>query len=157
MGHMAMWKPDPSMTGGGSDYTPEKKWGYVLVHEFTHAFVGRYRSNARIPRWLNEGIAEVIASSVIPRPYPYTLARDAANDKLDISPVFNDAVAPTGKYYPVMRTMVEMLVRADRKKFLKLFDAIKDGDQAEEALKAIYKIDYQGLTREWYDYAKKLK
>ena len=72
-GHMAMWKPEVK-----SDiHSAEVQWAYVLVHEFTHAFVARYRTNARIPRWLNEGIAEVIASiqyktaSVL----PYAFAR----------------------------------------------------------------------------------
>jgi hypothetical protein len=68
LGHMSMWKPNQSMTGTSSIKDAEKLWGYVLVHEFTHAFIARYRSNERIPRWLNEGIAEVIASSQIPYP-----------------------------------------------------------------------------------------
>jgi hypothetical protein len=155
MGHMAMWKPDDSLTGG-SGLNPEKLWGYVLVHEFTHAFLARYHTNEFIPRWLNEGIAEVIASSEITLPNRRGMAREAAQRGTDIMFLFDDNNIPDGNFYPVMQTMVEMLVRNDRKLFIKYVDAIKDGTDPEEALKSIYKTDYAGLAKAWSDYAKKL-
>jgi hypothetical protein len=156
MGHMAMWKPDESLTGGGDAVPPERMWGYVLVHEFTHAFIARYRSNEFIPRWLNEGIAEVIASGEIQLPDRRRMAREAAVQNMDVMFLFDDANMPEGKHYPVMQSMVELLVKTDRKQFIKFVDAIKDGTEPEEALKAIYKTDYEGFVRAWREYAKKL-
>ena len=40
----------------------QREWGRTLLHEFVHAYLNRYRTNGRIPRWLNEGIAEYICS-----------------------------------------------------------------------------------------------
>ena len=66
IGHMAMWKPD--LKAANNDvHLAEWQWGYVLVHEFTHAFIARYHTNVFIPRWLNEGIAEVVANRQFPR------------------------------------------------------------------------------------------
>lgn len=151
-GHMAMWKPD-LVRNNGSMKQAEVKWAYVLTHEFTHAFVNRYRSNARIARWLNEGLAEVIAQSVFPRPEAKQRARAmaGANNEL-IDPIFDDENMPGGQYYPVMQTMVEMLINKDTPRFIRMFDAIKDGDKTEDALKKFYGIDYTGLENAWRDY-----
>src|SRR5581483_8972832 len=59
-GHMAMWKPR-ARSRNADEQNPEIEWATTLTHEFTHAFVDRYRSSRRIPRWLNEGLAELIA------------------------------------------------------------------------------------------------
>ncbi len=151
-GHMVMWKPDLIHSNGNLKQA-EEKWAYVLTHEFTHAFVNRYRSNARIARWLNEGLAEVIAQSVFPRPEAKQRARAmaGANNEL-IDPIFDDENIPGGQYYPVMQTMVEMLIKKDTPRFIKMFNAIKDGDKTEDALKKYYNVDYTGLENAWRDY-----
>jgi hypothetical protein len=156
IGHMSMWKPTSNVTGTSSLKEAETLWGYVLVHEFTHAFIARYRSNERIPRWMNEGIAEVIAMSQVPMTGHYMMARMMANSKVDVKSVFDDDRIPSGNFYPVMQTMVEVLVNKDRKTFIKMIDAIKDGTEPEEALKQFYHIDYDGLADAWREYAKRL-
>ena len=74
-GHMAMWKPGNQISGLQGRSAAEQ-WAYTLTHEFTHAFVDRYISNRRIPRWLNEGLAEVIAQTQFPQPSRRVVARD---------------------------------------------------------------------------------
>ncbi|MBC7784918.1 MAG: hypothetical protein H7144_13855 [Burkholderiales bacterium] len=153
-GHLSMWKPNESLTGSNNIREAERLWAYVLVHEFTHAFLARYRSNDFIPRWLNEGIAEVIASSQFPYPERRRMAKNVAFETSDLSFLFDDENMPSGRYYPVMHTMVEMLVKSDRKKFLALIDAIKDGEKPEEALKKQFNTNYEGLARGWREWAK---
>ncbi len=155
-GHMSMWKPNESLTGSRNIKDAERLWAYVLVHEFTHAFLARYRSNEFIPRWLNEGIAEVIASSQFPMPDRYRIARYVAHDGGDLSKLFDDENMPGGMYYPVMQTMVELLVKTDRKKFIRMIDDIKDGVDPEEALQKHFKTDYRAFARAWREWAKKL-
>ena len=41
---------------------------HVLVHESVHGFVHRYRSPLDIPSWANEGLAEAIATDMVPQP-----------------------------------------------------------------------------------------
>jgi hypothetical protein len=148
VGHMAMWKPDVQRAGGNVRQA-EIEWAYVLTHEFTHAFLARYRSNEHVPRWLNEGVAELIANGKFPRPTARSWARTMASRQVDFSPLFNDDVMPSGEMYPVMMTLVETLVVRDRKAFLGLFDDIKAGDDPLEALKKRYGLDYAGLVKAW--------
>ena len=37
----------------------------VLVHETTHGYLHRFKSSARVPSWLNEGIAEWVSAFVV--------------------------------------------------------------------------------------------
>jgi hypothetical protein len=147
-GHMAMWKPTqivPGMQGRSA----QEQWAYTLTHEFTHAFVDRYISNRRIPRWLNEGLAEVIAQTQFPQPNRRTFAREMADNDAPLEQLFDDDNMPGGEYYPVMQTMVEMLIQQNRSTFLKYFDDIKYGTKPEKALENNYNIDYGGLQKAW--------
>lgn len=154
-GHLAMTKPDAKLTGGNLQQA-EQQWAYVLTHEFVHAFVARYRSNAVVPRWLNEGVAELIAQSRFKRPGVRTWARRMANGDADLARLFDDEFMPPGEYYPVMMTLVEMLVQEDRQKFIAFFNACKDGEEPEEALRRLFGVDYQGLLRTWRRYASRM-
>ncbi|MBC8105469.1 MAG: hypothetical protein H7Z14_02670 [Anaerolineae bacterium] len=148
-GHMAMWKP---VVSGNNVAEAEKNWAYTLVHEFTHAFVARYRTNQRIPRWLNEGVAEVIANGKFPRSGTRDWARRMALTNGNVESVFDDDQMPGGEMYPVMMTMVQTLIAHDRKAFLRYFDDIKAGVDPEEALKKHFNSDYPGLVKAWKKY-----
>jgi hypothetical protein len=154
-GHMAMTKPDARLTGNDLRKA-EQQWAYVLTHEFVHAFVARYRTNANVPRWLNEGIAELIAQSRFKRPGVRTWARRMAGSNADLMRLFDDEFMPGGEHYPVMMTLVEMLVQEDRQKFIAFFNACKDNEEPEEALKRLFGVDYDGLLRSWRRYASRL-
>jgi hypothetical protein len=151
-GHLLMWKPDVKKWGDQA----ERVWASVLTHEFTHAFVARYRTNRRIPRWLNEGVAEVIALGEFPRPTAHASAKAQAKRKFDFQALFDDSKLPAGDMYPVMQTMVEYLISQDRKKFLKFFDDLKEGMEPEAALSKYFYMGYQQFEDAWRDYAKKL-
>lgn len=159
IGHMAMWKPGigSGIGAGGSLNDAMRKWGRTLIHEFTHAFIYRYKSNARIPRWLNEGTAEMVSEATLPSNNYHAKARTAALQNVDIMSLFDDLVMPGGYYYPVMMTMAECLQKQDSKKFLALFDEIKSGTEPEEALKKVYGINYVRLAEGWNKYARGLR
>ncbi len=158
-GHMAMWKPavGTGIGAGGSTQDAARRWARTLVHEFAHAFISRYKSNARIPRWLNEGTAELIAEAALPTNNYHGRARAAAQEAVDVMPLFDDSNMPSGYYYPVMMTMAECLQKQDTKKFLALFDEIKAGTKPEDALKKVYGITQLKLAEGWSKYAKALR
>ncbi len=153
--HMAMSKPDASLTDNNIRQA-ERVWSYVLTHEFTHAFVARYRTNHLMPRWLNEGVAEVVANSAFPRPESRRFARMMA-DSGNITSIFDDRNMPGGEMYPVMMTMTEALIKVDPKKFLGYFNALKDGADPEKCMKETYGVDYAGLETAWRKYIKTAK
>jgi hypothetical protein len=153
-GHMVMWKPDVKKWGVRE---AEKHWAYTLTHEFTHAFVSRYRTNRNIPRWLNEGLAEVIAYNQFPITQAHLNARMQANERFDFQSLFDDDKMPGGDMYPVMQTMVEAMIRDNRKAFLQMFNDIKDGMDPEDAMKKNYNAGYKQWEGAWRNYAKHLQ
>jgi hypothetical protein len=153
-GHMVMWKPDVQKYGVQA---AKLQWAYTLTHEFTHAFVSRYRTNRNIPRWLNEGLAEVIAYNQFPITQAHLNARMRAGERFDFTSLFDDEKMPGGDMYPVMQTMVEAMIRDNRKAFLQMFNDIKDGMDPEEAMKKSYNAGYRQWEPAWRNYAKHLQ
>jgi len=147
LAHMAMSKPDPNRSSTGRQM--EFAWAYTLTHEFTHAFVARYRSPRRIPTWLNEGIAEVIAS----RQFPVNVRREAiqyAQTHDSLESLFDDSAGiQPGAMYPVMRTLTEVLLARDGQKFLQMFDELKAGATGARALKDAYGWTFADLEAAW--------
>lgn len=155
-GHMVMWKPDV-VAAKGNTKAAERQWAYVLTHEFTHAFVARYRTNAFIPRWLNEGVAEVVAYQQFPRPNVYLAVRDRAKQKKSFQDFFVDKGSLLAEDYHVAQTMVETMIVGNPKIFLSYFNDIKDGMKPEDALQKNYKTDLPGLETAWRKYIKDVK
>jgi hypothetical protein len=143
-GRLVMYKP-----AADDIQEAEMEWAHCLVHEFTHAFVARYRTNARVPRWLNEGIAEVIAAKTFPFQGTYPYAQRMAHEHRTADDLFDDDKMPSGEWYPVMQTMVELLISGNHTAFKQMFDAIKDGMDGEAALKKYFNMDYEQLVNNW--------
>lgn len=124
-------------------------WRRNLTHEFSHAFFARYRSNAFVPRWLNEGLAEVIAEKVYPRHGALSTARRIARANASIASIFDDKVLAGPEMYPVMMTLVQALYEEDPKRFMEYIDRIKTGENPQKALRDLYEVDYRGLEAAW--------
>jgi hypothetical protein len=153
-GYMVMSKPDVDAWGREAPIV----WARVLTHEFTHAFLARYKNNRHVPRWLNEGIAEVIAYGQFPSPGPYDRAFDMAAKDFDFSEVFDEKSPTNASLYPVYHTMTEALAREDRKAFLAMFNDIKEGVDPEEALTKHFKVkSFAALAQPWRNYVKARK
>ena len=152
-GHMAMPKPDIK---NGNVAEAERMWGYILVHEFTHAFVARYRTNRRVPTWINEGLAEVIASEAFPDKNRGRDARWAARYEDSLASIFDDDLPKSAYQYPIMQTLVELLLDENPRAFLNMFNAIKDGTEPKEALAKFYRTDYVELEVTWRKAVKRI-
>lgn len=150
MGKMIMSKPKQTEQYGLE--VARNIWRRNLTHEFSHAFFARYRSNAFVPKWLNEGLAEVIAEKVYPRFGALNTARMAARSDRSISEIFDDRSLPGPDMYPVMMTLVQALHAEDPKRFMEYVDRIKAGDDPQEALEELYEVDYRGLEAAWRRY-----
>lgn len=145
---IAMWKP-----GDAVERRSKLKWGYVFAHELSHAFVARHRGSGRLPDWLNEGLAEMTAHTVLPDLATMARAKKVASQVSSIRPIFAEGDMKDARWYPVMETAVRMLSK-DRGKFLEMFDLIKAGTPGEEALRQIYGMDYGQLEAAWFKYVK---
>lgn len=129
----------------------------LLTHESTHAFLSRYISERHISSWLNEGIAETIASSLVPgsnAEYKLKTAHTAIkHNRVPISellPIFiADHIPLEGFYYGAAQSITRFLIQKDRKKFIRMVQLMKEGKSDEEALKEAYGMSFQSLLNEW--------
>lgn len=123
----------------------------LLVHETTHGFLHRYRSPGRIPSWLNEGLAEVIAHRLFPGAEDVQLNRRIAQrfawQAARQPGSFFEAPNIPGEYYPVAYYFAEYLLAQDGERFRALINAIKDGKTAEAALAEDYGVPGETLLQ----------
>jgi len=130
-----------------------KQWFYeLLTHEGTHAFVGRYLTNRFLPTWVNEGLAETMAATLVPgsqagRKYVQATA-EVLRKRLDVSHVF-EKVEMNNVDYGVAQSLVRYLIARDRKGFIEFFRLLKEGKTDEEALKEVYDLTREQLLDAW--------
>ena len=124
-------------------------FGHVLVHETSHGFVHRYMSSARAPSWLNEGMADWLADKVVKGKQIGMRQRRSA-EQVKQTKSWGDVLnipRITGDQYGICSVLVEILVAKDRGKgrFKDFFDAMKEGQSAQEALKEHFGMTYAEL------------
>ena len=124
-------------------------FAHVLVHESTHGFLHRYRSPVDIPSWANEGLAEVVATELVPRP-GLTMS-STADAKADLQSrktldKFFEADHIVAWQYPVARTLSEFMIRQSKKGYVDFINGIKDGMRWDEALKQKYGVTPEQLV-----------
>jgi hypothetical protein len=121
-------------------------FAHMLVHETSHGFNHRWLSPARIPSWLNEGLAEWVGSQVVPGSGQIRLKELQAFEAMQAGGrvgenFFDDdqgsRIAPL--QYGVASSLVRFLVTRDRKRFAQFIQLVKEGTPADEALTATYR------------------
>ncbi len=125
----------------------------VLVHEGTHGFISRYRNNRHIPIWVNEGLAELMAATLVPGCYAETnyvhATRAALRDGKDVRGVF-DTVRLEAFDYGIAQSFVRFLIARNRKAFPEFFTLLKtEGKTEADALHEAYKLTREDLVRQW--------
>jgi hypothetical protein len=127
----------------------------VLVHETSHGFIHRYKTSIDVPPWMNEGIADWVAGTVVGK-----LDDDVQSRQLDAIEQIRATRTLGGNFfannadlsswqYGTASSMVEMLLRVDPKKYRKLVDNVKEGLDSEAALRDAYGIGFAELTEQY--------
>jgi hypothetical protein len=127
----------------------ELEFAHVLVHESVHGFVHRYKSPARVPSWANEGLAETIATQLVPQQNRQKDVRYAAQFYLKeyrgLGDFF-DADHIEGWQYPVSEMMTTFLIEKNRKGYVSFINGIKEGLSWDESLSAKLKWPREQLV-----------
>jgi hypothetical protein len=129
--------------------TFEARFATVLVHETSHGFVKRFRSDVWIPSWLNEGMAVWIAKYIVQEDDTLEKSQRKSIVALQAQQTlagFFDGSQITGERYGTASAMVDILVNRGSEKFRQFFIDIKLGYPAEEALQRAYKMSFADLT-----------
>ena len=128
----------------------ELDFAHVLVHESVHGFLHRYRSPIDIPSWINEGLAEVIATELVPRPgltqASTAQARQDLQTRRDLEKMFEQEHIVAWQY-SVARTLTQFMIEQSRKGYVEFINGIKDDQRWEDALTEKYGVRLDQLVR----------
>lgn len=134
--------------GTSADY-----FGVVLVHETSHGFIHCYQTPVRVPSWVNEGMAEVIASLMVPSSKGVQRKEERFLDKIRNfpQPRLGDEFFATDQNIPFDRyggatSMTRFLLKTDQQKYVKFIKLLKEGMPWEEALQQSYNATKQQLV-----------
>lgn len=118
----------------------KKTLGHVLVHEAVHGFLFRYQSSHYIPNWLNEGLAEYIAASLVKSDqYPRRAesSRQMVKQRKSLDN-FLSARNIAGQHYGLAFDVTNMMVAENRKGYVKMIQGIKSGKTVSDAFDEDY-------------------
>ena len=116
----------------------ELEFAHVLVHESTHGFIHRYRSPVPIPSWANEGLAETVASELVPQKGRRETVTTDAREQLQAHQSrlgdFFAAEHIDGWQYPVAEMLCTFMIQASAPKYVAFINGIKDGLTVDQSL-----------------------
>lgn len=128
----------------------ELTFAHVLVHESVHGFIHRYRSPTYIPSWANEGLAETIATDLVPergrRSTVMSRARENLQGHQNSMGDFFTTPHIDDWQYPVAETLCTFMIQASSRNYVAFIKGIKDGLTWDEALEKKYQAPVDRLV-----------
>lgn len=126
------------------NFPDHAKFQATIPHEFTHAFMYRYRSPAQVPLWMDEGFADFVASLVL-KDSPVDKERRSRGEWfirhggpveniLEMQCMNEGWPGPFHSCYGVSYLLVQEMFLEAPTKALACMTAIKDGKSWEQAL-----------------------
>jgi hypothetical protein len=116
-------------------------FAHVLVHESVHGFIHRYRGPIHIPSWANEGLAEVIATELVPQPSEANRRRIEARELLQLRGP-GDRFFTTRQIeawqYPVAEQFCSFMIQANKQGYVNFIKGLKDGLSIDDAFEQKY-------------------
>ncbi len=157
---------EPSWTGG--EAFPEHNiviigigpsdlsWGRrAVVHELTHVLVGHltFTCLGIVPTWLNEGLAVYSEGDLDPTSQAQlnnAIQNDALMSVRSLSGAFSEVADKANLSYSESYSIVKFLLSTyGQAKMTSLLLDLRDGNTPDEALKAVYGFDVDGLEDAW--------
>ena len=126
------------------------EFAHILVHESVHGFLHRYRTPVHVPPWANEGLAETIATDLVPqrgrRDEVRTRAREGLQQHGSQMGDFFEAGRLEGWQYPVAEMMCTFMIQAGKKNYVDFINGIKEGLSWQDSLETRYKTTQDRLV-----------
>lgn len=137
-------------------FRPESNWtfAYLLVHESVHGFLHRYQSPVHIPSWVNEGLAEYIASQLVPqagiRKHRLRHAHAVLRQHNSFLGMFQ-AQHIRGWQYGAALDLTEFMIANSKKRYSDFIEGIKEGLTWRESLDQRYGVPLERLVAAYAD------
>lgn len=122
----------------------------LLVHETSHGYNHRYLSTVHIPSWINEGLAEWVATKAVPRETEMNRRRQEATARLRQTGTLEGLLSNrvSGHWqYGAAHSLVDLLIRENPQQFRLFFNGIKHGLPWEDSLFRAYGATPADLVR----------
>jgi hypothetical protein len=131
---------------------PHESIDAVFAHELAHLALGQ-RVPHGLPRWLNEGLAMLVAHELRPGDIPVLTRLAATNSLTDFSPIaldFQGGVYHARAAYAQSLAMVHHLKRQKGWPGLaRLLDRLAAGDELTAATAQVYGEPWPAIVEEW--------
>ncbi|HSU68350.1 MAG TPA: hypothetical protein VLJ39_15835 [Tepidisphaeraceae bacterium] len=128
----------------------ELEFAHVLVHESVHGFIHRYRTPVPVPSWANEGLAETIATELVPqrgrRDQVKSQAREGLQEHGSRLGSFFTEDHIVGWQYPVAEMLCTFMIQSSKKNYVDFIKGIKNGDKWDDSLANDYKASVDRLV-----------
>jgi len=117
-------------------------FGQMLVHETSHGFIHRYKTKARLPTWVNEGMAELIGAEMVPRSKAVKNKELAALAMLKQQRSFGGDFFVTDDLeawqYGAASSLNRFLLETNRESYVAFIEGLKEGLLWPQALQRAY-------------------
>ena len=134
----------------------ELQFAHVLVHESVHGFIHRYRTPVLVPSWANEGLAETIATDLVPQRGRRDGVKVQAREELQAHGSrmgdFFTADHIVAWQYPVAEMLCTFMIQAGKKNYVDFINGIKDGVDWEQCLSTKFKAPVDRLVLAYGQY-----
>ncbi len=130
----------------------ELEFAHVLVHESVHGFLHRYKTPVNVPSWINEGLAEWIANTLVPRPNRAKSVLGLAQSQVRLHRgvgTFFEAEHIEGWHYPVAEMLTTFMIERNKSGYVAFIEGVKNGMPWEESLKTHYQTTRQKLLQDF--------
>jgi hypothetical protein len=117
-------------------------FGQMLVHETSHGFIHRYRTKARLPVWVNEGMAELIGAEMVPKSTSVKRKEQAAlailKQQRSLGGDFFVADDLDPWQYGAASSLNRFLLETNRQSYVAFIEGLKEGLPWPAALQRAY-------------------
>ena len=117
-------------------------FGQMLVHETSHGFIHRYKTKARLPSWVNEGMAELIGAEMVPKSTAVKNKEQAAlailKQRQSLGGDFFTAEPIHDWQYGVASSLNRFLLKTNQQDYVRFIEALKEGLKWPAALQQAY-------------------
>jgi hypothetical protein len=128
-------------------------FGQMLVHETSHGFIHRYKTKARLPSWVNEGMAELIGSEMVPKSTAVKNKERAAlailQEHHSLGGDFFSAEPIHDWQYGAASSLNRFLLQTDQQSYVRFIEGLKEGLKWPAALQQAYNGTPEQLVKQY--------
>jgi hypothetical protein len=116
-------------------------FGQMLVHETSHGFIHRYKTKAKLPNWVDEGMADLIGAEMAPgstavKDREVKAVQQLAQQRSLGGMLAAERIEPW--QYGAASSLNRFLLQANRLGYVRFIESLKEGMKWEEALGVAY-------------------